>query len=216
MLVYYCQKCQRQSHSNICESCGKSLPGTASRYVWSDYRSPIQDMVRVGALLRLLLMSLSILVLAMFSMELIAADAQIVRFMTDSGILSAVVQVFFFALLAALLVLALQGKENVQYILDPKGALKRTWITPNRLTCWSRGLRYDKRAIQYNAQGEPFLMAHEEYLVWQDAARYSLRPQAGRIKLFRPYAFLFMSMHVPREAYDGAAAMVAAKIKPKR
>lgn len=216
MLIYYCAKCQKQNPRSVCESCGKNLPGTAARYVWSDYRSPLNDLVKVGAVLRIVLIAMALMVLAMFAMELIVADAQILRFLTDSGILPAVVKLYFGFSALGLLILLLQGKESVQYVLDPKGALKRTWITPSRLRCWARGLRYDKRAIQQNAQGEPFLMAHEEYLVWQDAKRYSLRPRMGLIKLYRPYAFLFMAMHIPREAYDGAAQMVAAKVKTNK
>ena len=59
-------------------------------------------------------------------------------------------------------------------------------------------------------------MAHEEYLVWQDARRYTLRPHAGRIKLYRPYAFVFMTLNLPREEYEYAARMVAGKIKLKK
>lgn len=215
MLIYYCAKCQKQNVHNVCESCGKNLPNTASRYVWSDYRSPLADVVKVGAVFRVGLMAVALMMLVMFAMEMIVSDLQVMRFLTSSGILPAAVQLYFGAMALAMLVLGLQGKENVQYVLDPKGALKRTWITPTRLHCWARGIPYDKSAIQLNAQGEPFLMAHEEYLVWRDARRYQLRPRAGRIKLYRPYPFLFMSMHIPREAYDGAAAMVAAKVKIK-
>lgn len=216
MLIYYCAKCQRQNMSNLCDSCGKNLPGTAARYIWSDYRLPLGDVVKLGRVLRIPLIALALLIVVMFVMEYILTGARAVDFLTNSGILPAMVQAFMGAVALALLILALQGRENVQYVLDPKGALKRTWIRPTRLHCWARGLRYDKRAIQQNADGVPFLMAHEEYLVWQDAKRYSLRPRAGRIKLYRPYAFVFMTLHIPREEYDGAAQMVASKIKLKR
>ena len=216
LLIYYCAKCQRQNMRNVCDSCGKGLPGTAARYIWSDYRQPLADTVKLGALVRLPLMALALLITVMFVMEYIMTGAQAVTFLTNSGILPAMVQTFFSAVGVGLLILALQGKENVQYAMDPKGVLKRTWITPTRLNCLMRGIRYDKRAIQQNADGLPFLMAHEEYLVWQDARRYVLRPRAGRIKLYRPYAFVFMTLHIPREEYDGAAAMVAGKIKVKK
>lgn len=216
MLIYYCAKCQRQNPRNVCDTCGKGLSGAAARYIWSDYRVPLADIARVGAVFRLPLMALSLLIVVMFIMEYILSGANAVAFLTGSGILPALVQVYFGSVVLALLILALQGRENVQYVLDPKGALKRTWITPTRLHCWARGIRYDTRAIQRNADGLPFLMAHEEYLVWQDAGRFVLRPRAGRINLYRPYAFLFMSMHIPRESYEGAAAMVAAKVRQKK
>ena len=114
------------------------------------------------------------------------------------------------------LLLALQGRESVQYVLDPKGALKRTWIQPTHLACWARLVRFDRRSVQPNADGVAFLMVHEEYLVWQDAARFVARPRAGRINLYRPYSFVFMTMYASPEEFDGAVEMIAAKIKPRR
>ncbi len=216
MLIYYCAKCQKQNMHNRCDTCGKALPGTAARYIWSDYRLPLADTVKVGAFVRTVLMALALRITVMLLLEYILTGHHAVNFLTGSGILPALVQLFFIAVAVGLGVLLLQGRENVQYALDPKGALKRTWITPTRLNCLARGIRYDKRAIQYNADGVPFLMAHEEYLTWQDTSRYSLRPHSGRIKLYRPYSFVFMTLYVPRESYEGAAAMITAKVKPKK
>lgn len=216
MLIYYCGKCQRQNVNNVCESCGRSLPGTAARYIWSDYRPALGDAVKLGQVFRLPLIALTVLILVMLALEYIITGSRALIFLTDSGILPQMVQLYFAAVGLALLALAAQGHENVQYVMDPKGVLKRTWIRPGRLRCLARGLRYDPRAIQQNADGQPFYLAHEEYLVWQDARRYALRPRAGRIKLYRPYAFVFMTLNLPREDYDYAARMVAGKIKLKK
>lgn len=216
MLIYYCAKCQKQNMRNVCDSCGKGLPGTSARYIWSDYRPAIGDAVKLGQVFRIPLIALTLLILVMLALEYILTGAQALIFLTDSGILPAMVQIYFGAIGLGLLILGLQGHENVQYVLDPKGALKRTWIKPSRIRCLARSLRYDPRAVQLNAEGQPFYMAHEEYLVWTDAKRYSLRPRAGRIKLYRPYAFVFMALNIPREEYDGAAQMVAGKIKFKK
>lgn len=217
MFIYYCNKCQRQNVSNVCESCGKALPGTSARYIWSDYRMPLGDTVKLGQVFRLPLMALALLISLMLALEYIMTGSRAIIFLTDSGILPQMVQLYFGAIGVALLLLALQGHENVQYVIDPKGVLKRTWIKPGRLRCWSRGLRYDPRAIQQNPEGQAFYMAHEEYLTWQDARRYSLRPHAGRIKLYRPYSFVFMTLNTSApEDYEYALNMVTSKIKLKK
>jgi hypothetical protein len=59
-------------------------------------------------------------------------------------------------------------------------------------------------------------MAHEEYLAWPDARRFRLSPARGRIALYRPYAFLFMTLYLPAGEYAGAAEMVSAKLKNLR
>lgn len=216
MLVYYCAKCQRQNPGAACSGCGKTLPSTAARYVWSDYGLAIHDPARIGSVLRVMFFAVMVLLLGMAAVEYIFSGPQVISFLTETNILPILVAVFFGGAALGFLLLALQGGENVQYAMDPKGVLKRTWITPSRLKCAARFLRYDPRAFQNNSEGVPFLMAHEEYLVWQDAARYVLHPRSGRINLYRPSSFLFMGMHIPREEYDGAAAMVAAKLKKRR
>ena len=217
MLVYYCPKCQRQNQQPLCASCGRSLGNPSVRYVWEDSRPAIADASRLGLLLRVAASAVALTVLVMLIVEYIMRGLDAFGyFFLSTGIPAAALALGLGFFLLGLLVLLLQGRESVQYMLDPKGVLKRSWIRPTRLSCWSRLIRYDKGAFQRNSEGLPFLLAHEEYLVWQDAARYKLSPRAGRITLYRPYAFVFMVLYLPREEYDGAAEMVAAKLKNKR
>ncbi len=216
MLVYYCAKCRRQNTSPQCDSCGKRLTGTSVRYIWSDYRLPVLDAMRVRTVVFAVLMAVLLLLLGMTAFEFVETGAQAVTFLTQSGVLPAMLLVLLAGIALGLLVLMLQGRESVQYVLDPNGALKRTWIQPTRLKCWARLVHYDRRSIQPNAEGISFLMVHEEYLVWQDAARFIARPRPGRINLYRPYSFVFMTMYASPEEYDGAVEMIAAKVKPRR
>lgn len=221
MLVFSCPKCFRQNPQPYCSACGRSLNNTAMRYVWEDSRPAISDPHRLGLLVRVCASAAALTVLSMLVIEYINntnpnVGEVFVSFFRSSGIPAWALGLSLALAGLGLLALVLQGRESVQYMLDPKGVLKRTWIEPTRLKCWSRMIRYDKAAFQLNNEGKPFLMAHEEYLVWQDAARYRLSPRAGRITLYRPYAFVFMVLHLPRQEYDGAAEMVASKLKNKR
>ena len=58
-------------------------------------------------------------------------------------------------------------------------------------------------------------MAHEEYLVWQDAKRYSLRPRARTHQAVPTLRLCIYDAAYPREEYDGAADG-GLKIKLKR
>ena len=216
MLVYYCGKCRQQNPGPQCDSCGKRLTSSAVRYIWSDYRLPITDAVRVRTVVLVMLLAVLLLTIAMTAFEFVETGTQALTFLTSSGILPTLLLVFLGGVTLGFLILLLQGRESVQYVLDPKGALKRTWIQPTRLACWMRFVSFDRHAIQPNADGVPFLMVHEEYLVWQDAARFVAQPRAGRIKLYRPYYFVFMTMYAAREEFDEAVDMIAAKVKPRR
>lgn len=217
MLVYFCPKCSLQNPRPQCGQCGRNLSSASIRYVWEDSRPGIADPARLGLLLRVTMAAVVLVILVMLVMEYILQGPQAFStFFRSTGILPAALGLGLAFLALGLLALFLQGRESVQYMFDPKGVLKRTWIEPTHLKCWSRFLRYNRRNFMQNNEGRPFLLAHEEYLLWQDAARYKLHPHAGRITLYRPYAFIFMSLHLPPHEYQGAAEMVAAKLKNKR
>ncbi len=216
MLVYFCQKCVRQNAQPHCDSCGKTLGNPSVRYVWEDSRPALADPARLGLITRVAAFAVVITVLVMLIIEyILSGAAAFTSFFKSTGIAQTAVALGLSFVALGVLALFLQGRESVQYMLDPKGVLKRTWIEPTRLKCWSRLIRYDKAAFLPNSQGKPFLLAHEEYLLWQDAQRYKLSPRAGRISLYRPYAFLFMVLYLPRQEFDGAAEMVSAKMKGK-
>ena len=217
MLVYFCPKCATQNPQPQCQSCGRSLGNPSVRYVWEDSRPALADPYRLGLLLWVSAASVVLAVLVMLIIEFVSSGTKgLTIFFKSTGIPAAALMLGLSLFGLGILVLFLQGRETVQYMLDPKGILKRTWIEPTRLRCWARMIRYDKAAFQYNSEGRPFLQAHDQYLVWQDAARYKLSPRPGRITLYRPYAFVFMVLYLPRHEYDGAAEMVAAKLKNKR
>lgn len=217
MLVYFCPKCQKQNMQPFCDSCNRSLGNPSVRYIWEDSRPALSDPYRLGLLFRVAGFAIALTVLVMLVIQFIySGAAAFSTFFTATGIPMSVIGLGLSLLALGIAALALQGRESVQYMLDPKGVLKRTWIEPTRLKCWSRLIRYDKAAFQQNSEGKPFLLAHEEYLVWQDAARYKLSPRAGRITLYRPYSFVFMVLYLPRHEYDGAAEMVSAKLRTRR
>ena len=217
MLVYFCPKCLRQNPRPFCDACGRSLGNPSIRYVWEDSRPALSDVNRLGLLVRVSASAVALTVLVMLIIEyILSGTSAFAMFFKSTGIPMAAIALGITLLTLGLLALFLQGRESVQYMLDPKGVLKRTWIEPTRIKCWTRMIRYDKAAFLPNNEGKPFLLAHEEYLLWQDAARYKLSPRAGRITLYRPYAFVFMVLHLPRHEYDGAAEMVASKLKNKR
>ncbi len=218
MVNFFCRRCQRPNQRPVCDGCGKPIPANSVCNVWEEVRLAIADTVKVAFIFRVMVFAVLLLFLIMLALEFIfnVSGVQALSvFMLRSGILPILLRVFAGGVLLGLLLLMLQGRETVQYLMDPKGILKRTWITPTRIKCWSRFIARDKDAIRLNADNVPFLLAHEEYLLYTDAVRYVPHPRTGRVALYRPYAFLFMNLHIPRSDYDEAAAMLAAKLRKK-
>lgn len=218
MVYFFCRRCQRPSPEPYCESCAKPIPPSSVCNAWEEVHPAIGDPHKVAFVVRVMLFVTALLFAVMVAVEFLfntTGTDTISGFLTKSGFLPIIVQVFLSGLLLGLLALAAQGRETAQYLMDGKGILKNTWIEPTALKCWSRLIRYDKSAIRENADGVPFLLAHREYLTYQDTARYSVNERTGRVKLYRPYAFLFMTLHIPAQDFDPAAAMLHAKLKNK-
>lgn len=218
MVSFFCRACRCPSSRPVCEICKKPIPSNSVCNVWEDTRASIADRTKVGFVFRTSLYAMLILFLLLLVLEFInntQAEAALSVFLTKSGMMPALIQAYFVLVAAGLLLLFLQGEETAQYLVEPKGILKRTWIKPTRLKCWSRFIRYNEQAIRSNAQGLPFLLAHEEYLLFTDAARYSQHKHGGRVSLYRPYSFLFMNLQIPPTDYDEAVSMMASKMKNK-
>lgn len=214
MIVYYCAKCRKQNSQPQCGQCGRAIGNTGIRFIWMDARAAIADTGRVKLAALVSLLASVLLMLGMLVIEYISRGTEAFSyFFTKSGLSEAILMAFVSLFLLWILILALQGREKVQYVMDSKGVLKRTWVEPNRLNCLMRSLPYQPQNFQYNSENKPFIKAHEEYLLWADAARYELSPVRRVITLYRPYYFVFMSLHLPGAEYDEAAAIVASRLK---
>ena len=215
MVQYFCRRCQRPNPNAVCESCKKSIPASSVCNVWETRSMPILQKENIFFVLRTMLFVIIAVFAIMLAVEFVYSSSMesISVFLTKSGVIPLIVKIYAIGAALGLITLLLQGDETVQVLIEPKGVLKRTWIRPTRLKCYARFLRYDKEAILLNADNIPFLLAHEEYLAYQDCRRFALYPRSQRVKLYRPYSFLFMCFKVPRQDWEEAAGMLSNKLK---
>jgi hypothetical protein len=214
MYFFYCRKCGTDNETNVCDTCGRTLKNTSARYMWRVARVPVLDGVAVRSILRALLYAELLLLFGLTAAQyLLKSFTEARDLLTSGGLLTALLECYLAGALLGILVLALQGREEVRYVLDPKGALLQTWICPSRLRCWTRFLSYDKRVFLTDSTGGPCMLARETHLLWADVRRAEFRARASRIDLFRPSAFLFMSLKIPRAEYGQAADLVASRTK---
>jgi hypothetical protein len=214
MYFFYCRKCGTDNETNVCDTCGRQLKNTAARYMWRIARVPVLDGIAVRGILRVLLYAELLLLFVLVAAEYLLTDFPQARdLLTASGLLETLLVFYLAGAFLGILTLALQGREEVRYVLDPKGAHLQTWICPSRIRCWSRFLSYDKRVFLTDSTGGPCMLARETHLLWADVRRAEFRQRASRIDLFRPSVFLFMSLWIPREEYSQAADLVASRTK---
>ena len=217
MHVYYCRKCKQDSVSPVCEHCGVQITSVNQneRFRWKSVRVPLGDSATVGSVLRALVITLLLLSVFLFVGEMLFAHDKrmAIRLMTMDGALPWLLAMLCIAMGIALLVLGLQGPEEIHFVLDARGAHRQTWIVPGRLKCIARCIPYDETRIVPGPDGDDRMMIGESHLVWTDVCRYEVKKRAGRIDLYCPSGFRFMSLTPETEEFDAVAQYISPKLK---
>ena len=217
MFVYYCKKCKQDSASTVCEHCGTPIAVNAKsgRFKWRHIRTPLGDSPTLTGALKVLVMTVVCLLLLMFLGEVIFSPdkrAAVTMFAT-SGILPSTMIFAFLAVCVICLVLALQGREEMHFVLDNSGAHLQTWIAPSRLKCFARFVPYETYRIAVDPEGVQRMLISETHLLWPDVCRVEIRRRACRIDLYRPAGFRFMSVYPDREELEAIENYIMPRMK---
>ena len=217
MHVFYCKKCQQDSLTPVCEHCGAQIPSLqqAERFKWRYIRTPLGDTPTLLGAVKAVSLTVVSLLLLMFLGELIFSPdkrAALTMFMS-SGLLPTVM--FFVFLIVALicLFLALQGREEMHFVLDARGAHVQTWIAPSRIKCLARFIPYETYNIAVDPEGNQRMLVNEAHILWTDVCRVEIRRHACRIDLYRPSGFRFMSLYPDRQELEQLEGYIKQKLK---
>lgn len=217
MHAYYCRKCKRDSASPVCEFCGVQISSLNQneRFRWRALRVPLGDTATVVGAIKVLFLTLLVLTLILFSGEMLfsADKSSAVNMLTMGGVLPWMLVFFAAGAGIILLMLGLQGQEELHYVVDGRGAHLQTWIVPSRLKCYARFLPYEEFNIAPGPGGEPRMMIGESHIIWDDVCRFEVRKRAGRIDLYRPSGFRFMSLYPEREEMDALVNFIMPRMK---
>lgn len=217
MFVYYCKKCKADSTTQVCEHCGAPITVSqqTTRVKWRHIRTPLGDTPTLLGAFRALLGSAASLLLLMFLGELIFSPDKrsALTMFSQSGVL-ALAFILLITLCAVIcLVLGLQGREEMHFVLDSKGAHVQTWIIPSRLRCFARFVPYETYNIATDQEGNQRMLVGENHLLWTDVCRCEFRRHACRIDLYRPSGFRFMSLYPEREEMGFIEEYIVPKMK---
>lgn len=217
MFVYYCKKCKRDSAAPVCEYCGTPIAASpqTTRFKWRHIRTPLGDTPTVMGAVKALVTTVVCLLLLMFLGELIFSPDKraAVTMFTNSGILPTVLIFAFLAIGLICLVLALQGQEEMHFVLDNRGAHVQTWITPGKLKCLARFVPYETYNIAVDPEGNQRMLIGETHLLWTDVCRVEIRRHACRIDLYRPAGFRFMSLYPDRQELEAIENYIKPRMK---
>lgn len=224
MHLYYCKACKADSMTPVCSHCGAEI-GALNQikcFKWYVNRMPLGDTPTLMGAFKVWGLTVVVLLLFLFLGELIfSPDKQAaVTMLSASGVLPWAFVAVAVGAAMIMLWLGLQGVEERHYLLDSRGVRMQVWIEPSRIKCWTRFISYDTYRIRVvdEQKEKKRMLISETYLLWPDVCRYEIRRHAGRIDLYRPSGFRFMSLYPEMEEMEELLAYLAARMKhlPKK
>lgn len=217
-LTAYCKKCGREVDAGeVCPFCGSRLGKNAAHAAWCVERVPVKDWMCWNAVMRLLLpAALAVLLLVLLS-EGLAGGADAVEKLFVSGF-PVVLLILLGAVLAVVLtVLALQGKELADYVIDHRGIHEIHYLpAPTALKLLTR-LKSPAMLKEAGEEGPPsVLKLGEKDLAWKDVARVQLWPEKCMILYYAPSWWMRIAVSCTPFSWEDAMGLTREKLGKKR
>lgn len=205
MTGYFCEKCNQLNERRQCMKCGKNLPTATYREVWNVVRVPVSDGILWKRVMLILLSVVGILILLSALFCVFSRD---MNALIDQGIITVIMALLPVGVLFTVLVLLLQGRENVWYTLANTGAWEQTWHRPSRLHSWSRFETYRSENAYPQPDGSILTMTKERSIYWKDVCRVRFQADKGRILLYHTPHVAPLILRIPAEEYNEAEMLI--------
>lgn len=217
-LTAYCKKCSREVDAGeVCPFCGSRLGKTAAHAAWCVERTPVRDWMCWNAVMRLLLPAALAVLLLVLLTEGLAGGAEAVEKLFVSGFPAVLLILLGAVLVLVLIVLALQGKELADYVIDNRGIHEIHYLpvpTALKLAARLKPLSMLKEAEQGGTV--PVLKLGEKSLAWKDVARVQLWPEKCMILYYAPSWWLRIAVVCTPFSWEDAMGMAREKLGKKR
>ena len=217
-LTAYCKKCKREvTPGEVCPFCGTKLGKTAAHIVWCVEKIPVRDWMSWNSVMRLLLPAGLAVLLTVLAAEAIAGGAGAVEQMLRNGFLTVLAALLGIILLAVLILLAVQGKELADFVVDNRGIHETRYLpNPTPIKLLARG---KSPALMQRADPEaavPVIKLDEKNLAWRDVARVQIWPEKCMILFYAPAWWLRIPAACTPFVWDDVTGYIRDKLGKKR
>ena len=215
-LVNWCKKCAAEvPPGESCPYCGAKLAKTGERLSFGGERLPVRDWFSWNAALRVVVPVLGTVLLLTVVVEALTEGARGVQTVFVEGLFGVLLAAFALILLALLLLLCLQGRECVHYVLDAHGATSDVYLRePSPLRLYARMIPPQSVAALDDSgrhvDGLTFI--HGTRLLWTDVKRVRFWKEARVILLYRPRYWQVMAIACAPGEYETAEAYVRKRL----
>lgn len=217
-LTAYCKKCAREVDAGeTCPFCGIRLGKNAAHAAWCVERTPVRDWMCWNAVMRVLLPAALVILLLVLLLEGIAGGFGAVERMLTSGFPVALLIILATILVLTAVMLALQGKELADYVVDNRGIHEVRYLpdpTPVRLIARLRSPSLMKHTEQGN--GVAVLKLEERDLPWKNVARVQLWPEKCMILYYAPSWWLRIAAACTPFIWDDVMGLTREKLGRKK
>lgn len=215
MIYSYCKHCKAESPGDTCQTCGKKATAAAQRDIWSAAFLPLSDGRIWKSILLTLLVVIALCMIVLFGLQALMIGNSSVTAMWQGNLPALIFSILPIGLLVSFLVLFLQGKEILVYVLDPKGAHLQTWHEPSLKKSWARFQTADESLDVPNQNGQAMHLSQERHMIWTDVQRVRYKPSSGQILLYHAPNIAPMVLRLTKQEYETAAAYVGKYCKGK-
>lgn len=217
-LTAYCKKCAREvDPGEVCPFCGTRLGKNAAHAAWCVERRPLRDWMSWNAVMRVLLPAALVILLLVLLAEGFSGGIGAVERMLASGFPTVLLILLGTILAITAVMLALQGKELTDYVVDNRGIHETHYLpdpTPLRLITRLRSPALMKQIGESN--GSAVLKLGEKHLAWKDVARVQLWPEKCMILYYAPVWWLRIAAVCTPFSWDDVMGLTRVKLGKKR
>ena len=212
----YCKKCGREvTPGELCPYCGTRLGKTAVHAAWVLERRPVTDWMCWNAVMRVLLPSgVGVLALVLV-LEGLAGGTEALERLFRGDFLWTLGGLLLGILAAVVLILALQGKDLMDYAVDSRGIhVTRYLPEPTALKLLVRG---KPPALLAGADPEgKVLRLDQRDLAWKDVARVQLWPEKDYVLFYAPAWWMRLSVRCTPFSWEDVLEYIREKLGKKK
>lgn len=216
----YCKKCRLETPAGeTCPYCGAALTKSGQRLSFGVVRTPVKDWFCWNEFLRIGLPAIGIISLLAFISELFSGGFSSLFTLLNDGFVYTILIMLAVFLLLVFLLLILQGKEKVHYILDKDGVKCLTYMeqpSPLSLACRFLFTAEAQRLAASSYQLPGLTLVKQQIIPLDKMNRVRIWQEGGVILLYHPKWWQVLCINCPAEDMKDVEAYFRGKFARKK
>ncbi|MDO4484268.1 MAG: hypothetical protein Q4C54_07525 [Clostridia bacterium] len=217
-ITAYCKKCKADvAPGDSCPQCGGRLTKASRRVAWSMWHTPLRDWMSWNASMRIILPAYMVVVLVMLLAEYLAGGLPALDAMLQGPTMVILGALLAVVLLAAGVILYLQGHDLTDCVVDSKGVhITRYLPDPTPFRLMLRCCPASAMEEMYEMDGTPYAVISRKEVAWSELERVQLWPEKNLVLLYAPRWWMRGTIACTPYTYDDVLEYMRDKVGRKK